>query len=340
MFTLSEIDNIVKKGVSSLNFKIEPKELYEPIEYMLSIGGKRLRPKMCIMGYNLFANEIDKAILNPALALEVFHGFTLIHDDIMDKADLRRGQQTVHNKWNNNIAILSGDVMSIKAYELLSSAPAEYLPAALSLFSKTAAEVCEGQQYDMNFESLPIIVMDDYIKMIGLKTAALMACSIGMGAIIGGADKKIADALYKFGYELGIAFQIQDDYLDTFGDSSIFGKSIGGDILNNKKTWLLVESIKRATGEDKVELERLLNLNAEGEQNVSAEEKCRQVKISEEKILGMQELYVKLGVKESAEAEILVYHKRAMDIIAGLEFTEAQVAQLDEFATMLIKRIK
>lgn len=325
MFTLAEIDNIVEKGVRSLNFKLEPKELYEPIEYMLSIGGKRLRPKMCIMAYNLFSNEIDKSILNPALALEVFHGFTLIHDDIMDKADLRRGQQTVHNKWNNNIAILSGDVMSIKAYELLASAPAEHLPAALSLFSKTAAQVCEGQQFDMNFESMPIIVMDDYINMIALKTAVLMACSMGMGATIAGADKKVADALYKFGYELGIAFQIQDDYLDTFGDASVFGKSIGGDILNNKKTWLLVESIKRASGDDKVELERLLKLTEESAQ---------------EKISGVQELYVKLGVKESAEAEILVYHKKAMDIIAGLELTDAHVAQLDEFATKLIKRIK
>ena len=177
MFTISELDKYVENGLSALNFKLDPKELYEPIEYMISIGGKRLRPELCLLTYNLFSDKIEKPILYPALALEIFHGFTLIHDDIMDQAELRRGQQTVYRKWDNNIAILSGDVMSIKAYELLANCPGEVLPQVLSLFSKTAAQVCEGQQYDMNFEDIPYITMDDYISMISLKTAVLIACS-------------------------------------------------------------------------------------------------------------------------------------------------------------------
>lgn len=325
MFTLKEIDNIVEKGLESLNFQQEPIELYEPIEYMISIGGKRLRPRMCLMTYNLFSDKIEKPILNPALALEIFHGFTLIHDDIMDNADIRRGQPTVYKKWNSNIAILSGDVMSIKSYELLANCPTDKLPDALALFSKTAAQVCEGQQYDMNFENMPFITMDDYISMIGLKTAVLLACSAKMGALIAGADKKVSQALYDFGYVLGIAFQIQDDYLDTFGQRNVFGKKIGGDILNNKKTWLLVESFRRANSKDKETLDKLLSLTE---------------KDGAEKIGGIQELYTRLGVKESAVQEIVNYHQKALSIIEELKFTDAQRNQLETFAHNLLKRDK
>lgn len=325
MYTLNELHTFVNKGLSALDFNIDPAELYKPLEYMISIGGKRLRPITCLMTYNLFSDKIEKPILNPALALEIFHGFTLIHDDIMDKADIRRGQPTVHKKWNHNIAILSGDVMSIKAYELLAACPADKLPEALALFSKTAAQVCEGQQFDMNFENVPYITMDEYTSMIGLKTAVLLACSAKMGALIAGADVKICNALYDFAYTLGIAFQIQDDYFDTFGQSNIFGKNIGGDIMNNKKTWLLVETFRRIAPGDKERLNYLLSL---GDDN------------AQEKIEGMQQLYISSGVKEAAEQAIAECHKKALDIVAGLDLTPAQKEQLEEYASNLIKRTK
>ena len=326
MFTLQEIDAVVEKGLASLNLKLEPKELYQPIEYMISVGGKRLRPKMCLISYNLFSDKIEKHILNPALALEVFHGFTLIHDDIMDKADIRRGQKTVYKKWNSNIAILSGDVMSIKAYELLTYCPTDKLPAVLALFSKTAAQVCEGQQYDMNYETLPFITMQDYVSMIGLKTAVLMACSMKMGAIIGNADEKVAQGLYEFGYDLGIAFQIQDDYLDTFGQSNVFGKKIGGDISNNKKTWLLVETFKKASGEDKEELDTILSMNTEER--------------ADEKLERMKALYIKLGIKGEAEDAIANYYAKAMEQLLPLNLSQVQIEQLEMFASKLLKREK
>lgn len=325
MYTLQELKEIVTKGLSALDFNREPSDLYNPLGYMISIGGKRLRPVTCLMTYNLFSDRIEKPVLYPAMALEVFHGFTLIHDDIMDKADIRRGQPTVHKKWNNNIAILSGDVMSIMAYELLASCPAEKLSEVLALFSKTAAQVCEGQQYDMNFEHLPFITMDDYLSMIGLKTAVLIACSAKMGALIAGADAKIANALYDFAYTLGIAFQIQDDYFDTFGQSSIFGKNIGGDIMNNKKTWLLVETFRRTNNAQK---ERLAQLMAMTEENAA------------EKIEGMQQLYIEAGIKQAAEEAIAEYHKKALAIIEQLDFTTTQKEHLEAYANYLVNRNK
>lgn len=325
MFTISELDKYVENGLAFLNLKLDPKELYEPIEYMISIGGKRLRPELCLLTYNLFSDKIDKPVLYPALALEIFHGFTLIHDDIMDQAELRRGQQTVYRKWNDNIAILSGDVMSIKAYELLANCPVEVLPQVLTLFTKTAAQVCEGQQYDMNFENIPYITMEDYISMISLKTAVLIACSAKMGALIAGADEKVSQALYDFAFNLGIAFQIQDDLFDTFGQGNVFGKKIGGDILNNKKTWLLVESFKVADNGQKQELNAIMALTEEQ---------------GEEKIARMQKMYEALGIKEGANKAIMGYYNNAVAIIDKIDFTKAQREQLMLFADKLVKRIK
>ncbi len=325
MYTIPELDKYVENGLSALNLRLEPKELYEPIEYMISIGGKRLRPELCLLTYNLFSDKIDKPILYPALALEIFHGFTLIHDDIMDQAELRRGQQTVYRKWDNNIAILSGDVMSIQAYQLLANCPGNVLPEVLALFSKTAAQVCEGQQYDMNFENIPYITMGDYISMISLKTAVLIACSAKMGAIIAGADEKVCQALYDFAFDLGIAFQIQDDLFDTFGQGNVFGKKIGGDILNNKKTWLLVESFKVADKEQKRELDSIMALTEEQ---------------GEEKIARMKQMYENLGIKEAATAAIMGYYNSAISKIEGMGFTASQLEQLHNFANKLIKRIK
>ena len=325
MYAIDELDKYVENGLSALNFKIDPKELYEPIEYMISIGGKRLRPELCLLTYNLFSDKIDKPILYPALALEIFHGFTLIHDDIMDQAELRRGQQTVYRKWDNNVAILSGDVMSIQAYQLLANCPGDVLPQVLSLFSRTAAQVCEGQQYDMNFENIPYITMDDYISMISLKTAVLIACSAKMGALIAGAPEKVAQALYDFAYTLGIAFQIQDDFFDTFGQGNVFGKKIGGDILNNKKTWLLVESYKVADNLQRQQLDSIMAMTMEQ---------------GEEKIAAMQQMYCTLGIKEAAEKTIMEYYNNALEIIGKLDLTPAQTEQLKKFADKLIKRIK
>ena len=325
MYTIPELDKYVENGLSALNLRLEPKELYEPIEYMISIGGKRLRPELCLLTYNLFSDKIDKPILYPALAFEIFHGFTLIHDDIMDQAELRRGQQTVYRKWDNNIAILSGDVMSIQAYQLLANCPGNVLPEVLALFSKTAAQVCEGQQYDMNFENIPYITMGDYISMISLKTAVLIACSAKMGAIIAGADEKVCQALYDFAFDLGIAFQIQDDLFDTFGQGNVFGKKIGGDILNNKKTWLLVESFKVADKEQKRELDSIMALTEEQ---------------GEEKIARMKQMYENLGIKEAATAAIMGYYNSAISKIEGMGFTASQLEQLHNFANKLIKRIK
>ncbi len=325
MFTLQEIDSIVEKGILTLNLKGEPNELYDPIEYIISIGGKRIRPKMSLMTYNLFSDKIDNSILFPALAMEIFHGFTLIHDDIMDGASLRRGQITVHKRWNNNIAILSGDVMCIKSYQYISQCPPQYLKKLLAIFSRTAAQVCEGQQIDMNFEASPYITLDDYIDMIGLKTAVLIACSAKLGAIIAGADDKTADSLYNFGYQLGLAFQIMDDYLDSYGNTQTFGKAIGGDILCNKKTWLMVETIKRAGITEKKELDSILK-------DTSLEPKT--------KISGVLAIYDKLGVKEAAEKAVIEYHRKANLSVMEASLTEQQKQQIFSFADSLINRNK
>ncbi len=325
MLNLQEIASVIEKTLYSLDLDNEPKELYEPIRYIISIGGKRIRPRLALTAYNLFAGNIDKSILYPSAALEIFHAFTLIHDDIMDKADMRRGQLTIHKKWNENIAILSGDVMSIKAYQYIAHAPKEVLPAVLETFTKTAAEVCEGQQFDMNYEDKPLIVMDDYLKMIGLKTAVLLACSAKVGALIGGADEASAQSLYDFGYQLGIAFQITDDYLDVYADPNIFGKNIGGDIVNNKKSWLLVQTMKEAQGDDKIELDEIMKMTADQ---------------GEAKIARMKQLYDKLNIGKKAEEEIEKYYAVALAHLQNLPIEKEKIALMEEFAHQIVKRNK
>jgi geranylgeranyl diphosphate synthase type II len=325
MLNLNEIGQLVEKTLFTLELEKEPKELYNPIAYILSIGGKRIRPKMCLAAFSLFSSKVDRDILYPAIALDVFHAFTLIHDDIMDKADMRRGQLTIHKKWNDNIAILSGDVMSIQAYEYLAYAPKEVLPAVMKVFTQTAIQVCEGQQFDMNFEDCPIITMDEYLKMIGLKTAVLIACSAKIGALIGGASEEEAQALYDFGYQLGIAFQITDDYLDVYADPNVFGKNIGGDITNNKKSWLLVKTMKDAQGEDKEELNAILALSEEQ---------------AEEKIARMKALYNKLDIAAAAEKEIDKYYSSALASLAKVEMDDDKRSMMEEFAHQIVKRQK
>lgn len=325
MYTLEEIDRILENCSKLRHIKQEPANLYEPLDYMMSIGGKRIRPKLCLLAYNLLSDDFRNPIVFPAMALEVFHEFTLIHDDIMDRSDTRRGCPTVYRKWNENVAILSGDAMSILAYKYLAYAPQMVLPSVLDLFSTTAMQVCEGQQYDMDFEEMPFITMEDYLEMIGLKTAVLLACSAKMGALIGGASKEVCNALYEFGYQLGIAFQITDDYLDTFGNEKVFGKKIGGDIMNNKKTWLLVESFRRADGTQKQQLKQLLQMD----------ESQRDAKIE-----AVRNLYVELGVKEAAASEILSFHKKAVDALSAAGLEPGRTRVLAQFAEELIHREK
>lgn len=325
MFTISEIDSIVEKSIFSLELKGEPGELYDPIEYLISIGGKRLRPKVAILTYNLFSDKIDRTILHPAMGLEIFHGFTLIHDDIMDKAPLRRNRETVHKKWNDNIAILSGDVMCIKSYQYISEAPPAKLKSVLDLFSKTAAQVCEGQQYDMNFESLSFITMEDYIGMIGLKTAVLIAASAKMGALIADAPRDTCDAIYNWGYQLGLAFQIKDDYFDSFGDSNVFGKKIGGDILCGKKTWLLAESLRRSNPQKRKELQDLFK-----DSTMEPAQKISQVLA----------VYEELGIKSAAEEAMESYHRKSAEALTNSGLSNEQKERLFEFADSIINREK
>jgi len=256
MLKFEEIQNIVNNEIAKLDFKSEPVELYQPISYVLSGNGKRLRPCLALLSCNLFNNDIRNAI-KPAIGVEMFHNFTLLHDDIMDKADIRRNKPTVHKKWNENVAILSGDAMLIKTYELFFELKPNILAKVIEVFNKAALQVCEGQQYDMNFETKIDVTTDEYIKMITLKTAVLLAASLKIGAIIGGATLKDANLLYNYGINLGIAFQLQDDYLDVYGDVKTFGKKIGGDIVSNKKTYLLISAIENAKDENK---HKLLNL--------------------------------------------------------------------------------
>ncbi|MBR4438467.1 MAG: polyprenyl synthetase family protein, partial [Bacteroidales bacterium] len=260
----------------------------------------------------------------PAMAVELFHTFTLIHDDIMDNADLRRGKPTIFKKWNNNIAILSGDTMCISSYQMLSSTPKEHINEVVTLFSKTAIEICEGQQLDMDFEEMNNVSMDEYVNMITLKTAVLLACAAKMGAIIGGADKELCNQIYDFGLKLGLAFQIEDDYLDSFGDEKSFGKKIGGDILNNKKSWLLTRCREEALLKGKgTKLDTLLETEP-----------------TDEKIAAFQEFYKELGINRLATEEIEKNYSEAIEILNGMSLNKEQKEQMRMFASSIVKRVK
>ena len=323
MYSLKELDAIAARAIGSLKFVKEPAGLYEPLEYMMSIGGKRLRPRLCLTAFNLFSDNIGPQIISPAMALEIFHNFTLLHDDIMDRAETRRGQATVCRKWDDNVAILSGDVMCIMAYQYLTEYTGANLRDVLELFCTTSAQVCEGQQYDMDFESQPTVTEAEYLEMIGLKTAALLACSAKMGAMIAGAPETQADALYNFGWQIGLAFQICDDYLDTFGNANVFGKKIGGDIMEGKKTWLLMETYKRATGVNRARLDAIVAMDESR---------------ADEKIAAMQQLYTDLGVKDDAIKAIEDFHAKAMEQLEGKGFSEEQIGQLRDFSATLVHR--
>ena len=319
------IEEALKEMFANLKFTAEPAGLYDPLRYMIEIGGKRIRPRLCLTAYALYKDSFSEEILSPAAAVEVFHSFTLIHDDIMDKADVRRGVPTVYRKWDENTAILSGDVMSIESYRMIAKAPAKTVPAVLELFSTTAAQVCEGQQYDMDFENLSQVPMEDYMKMIGLKTAVLIACSAKMGAIIAGASEKDAELLYRFGYDLGIAFQIADDWLDTYGDPKVFGKAIGGDIVNNKKSWLLTRALEKAGTERFAEALTM---------PVGTEEE------KQSKINAVKAIYDELGIGDEALKEIQRFHEQALGYAEQLGLGKIRYEMLHRYADMLLGRRK
>ena len=324
MITHETIDAAAKRLFDEITFTREPEGLYDPLRYMIGIGGKRIRPRLCLTAYGLFKDAFTPQVLEPAAGLEVFHTFTLIHDDIMDRSPLRRGSSTVWVKWDPDTAILSGDVMCIDSYRRMAQAPAEVLPEVLSLFSKTAAEVCEGQQLDMEFEHVPAVPMTDYMKMIGLKTAVLIACSAKMGALIAGAPAETCAALYDYGYKLGLAFQVADDYLDAYGDAEVFGKPIGGDILNGKKSWLTVRAMEKSA--DPAAIDAAFTLPA-----VTEDEKAA-------KIAAVKALYDQEGIPADAHEEILRLHRRAMEAVSDLAPEQQRI--LADFADKLIGRVK
>ena len=316
------LDKALKDLFGNIQFQATPEGLYDPLRYMISIGGKRIRPRLCLTTYGIYQNELTPQILEPAAGLEVFHTFTLIHDDIMDRSPLRRGHDTVWKKWNEDTAILSGDVMCIDAYKRIAKAPAAVLPEVLGLFSKTASEVCDGQQLDMDFEKRSRVSMNEYMQMIGLKTGVLLACSAQMGALIGGADKWSQECFYDFGYYLGLAFQVADDYLDAYGDQKVFGKPIGGDILNGKKSWLTVKAQEMgAEG-----LEEALTAPAGTE-----EEKCA-------KIARVKAIYDSVGIADAARKAIGDLSTRAIFKGTDARMDGDGQQALKDFAHSLIGR--
>lgn len=325
MHTIKELEKLVSEEINREILRLnntEPRNLYEPIGYTLSMGGKRLRPVMVLLASNLFTNEIENA-MPAALAVEVFHNFTLLHDDIMDQADMRRNSQAVHKKYNENIAILSGDAMSIMAYSYLQKCETQNLPNMIRLFSQTALEVCEGQQFDMDFESRMDVSIPEYLNMIRLKTAVLLACSLKMGALAANASERIADLLYVFGLELGIAFQLQDDLFDVFADKEKFGKKIGGDIVSNKKTFLLLKALELSDDHTKKEL-----LDWIGKKEFDLQEKIEAVR----------SIYTKLNIKEITQICIEDFYQSAINVWTEIELANETKSELLLLANMIMNR--
>jgi geranylgeranyl diphosphate synthase type II len=322
MISFEKAQEIVNREISSLVIDREPFELYQPVQYILSVGGKRIRPAMVLMACSLFSDQISHAT-TCALAIEVFHNFTLLHDDIMDNSVLRRNKPTVHEKWNRNIAILSGDVMSILSYRFIEDCSTEILPDILSLFTDTALKVCEGQQYDMNYESRNDVSVDEYIKMITLKTSALIAASLKLGAILGGAQAADSDLMYEFGKNIGIAFQLKDDILDVYGDTKKFGKKIGTDIIANKKTYLILKALEMADAESRRILDRLISTS-----DTDKEEKIKQV-------IGIFDRY---GIKEITEAKSWEFYNTGLQALNFVSVNDLQKQALRDFARQLMER--
>lgn len=315
----------LEEEISRLDLGQKPSELYDPIHYLLSLGGKRIRPVLCLLTYSLFKSDWEKQV-PAALSVEIFHNFTLMHDDIMDKAPLRRGKQTVHEKWNDNIAILSGDVMLVNAYQYLNKVKGLSLEAfqhVLGRLSRIAAEVCEGQQFDMNFESRGDVTVEEYIEMIRLKTSVLIGFSMEMGGLLASAPAEVSDSLYRIGETIGLGFQLKDDLLDVYGDPEKFGKQPGGDILANKKTYLLIKAFEKATGSTLASLDKWVAAT-----DYDAAEKVRAVTA----------IYDSLNLKAETEAVIASYFDAAFNEIQSLAISEEQKSALVKFMSGLVDR--
>ena len=323
MYTFEYLRNSVNEAISQEEFIKEPPELYEPIKYALDTGGKRIRPVLALMAYNLFEEDIH-SIIQPLLGLEIFHNFTLIHDDIMDRAHMRRNKPTVHTKWNDNVAILSGDAMFIKAYDYLFQYRGNSLNDILITFNQTALMVCEGQQYDMNFEEESFVEEQDYLRMIELKTAVLLASSLKIGALMADASSEDVDWLRQFGLFMGMAFQLQDDYLDAFGDTNVFGKKIGGDIVANKKTYLFIKTLEKASDQDTKLLLNLFHSTFSGS--------------SETKIQQVVSTYKKYGIHKLTQEKIGEYYEKAQNALDKISVDSVKKQQLISLADKMIKR--
>ena len=315
---------LIQNYIDSLPYDRKPESLYEPVKYVLSLGGKRIRPMLMLMSYALYKDDVER-ILPQAIGLETYHNYTLLHDDLMDNADVRRGMPTVHRKWDANTAILSGDSMLVLAYQRMQECSAEKLPAVLEVFTTTALEIGEGQQYDMEFETRDDVREEEYIEMIRLKTSVLLACAMKIGALMADAPQEDIDNLYRFGEQMGLAFQLQGDYLDVYGDPMVFGKAIGGDIVSNKKTYMLINAINKAQGEDRETLKRW----------IEAKEFDRN-----EKVKAVTAVYDRLGIGDLAKAKMEEYYAEALAALDRVAVEESRKSTLRDYAAMMMKREK
>lgn len=312
----------VNDFLDNLKYERKPSGLYDPVKYVLSMGGKRIRPVLMLLSYGLFKDDVE-SVLMPACALETYHNYTLLHDDLMDNADMRRGNETVHRKWDANTAILSGDSMLVLAYERMAKCNPVYLSDVLHTFTETALEIGEGQQYDMEFETRNDVTEDEYIEMIRLKTSVLLACAQKIGAILAGASKQDQDNLYKFGEQIGLAFQLQDDYLDVYGDPKVFGKKVGGDIICNKKTYMLINAYNRADTEQRRELQHWMEAGTFN---------------SDEKVAAVTAIYNKVGVDKLAIEKIAYYFEESKKYLDAVQVSDERKAELRLYAQKMMHR--
>lgn len=321
MKTADELLQLINRYLDSLPYDRKPASLYAPIKYVLSMGGKRIRPTLMLLAYNLFKDDPEK-ILSSACALETYHNYTLLHDDLMDNADVRRGQPTVHKKWNTNLAVLSGDSMLVLAYQRMTECDS-HLAEVLRLFTETALEIGEGQQMDMEFETRNDVREEEYIEMIRLKTSVLLACAMKIGALLADAPADDSDNLYRFGEKIGLAFQLQDDYLDVYGDPAVFGKAIGGDIVSNKKTYMLINAFNRADNAQRAELERWIR----------ATDFDRQ-----EKVKAVTGLYDEMGIDQLAQQKIAGYFNESKTYLDRVGVSDERKSELMRYAQRMMKR--
>ena len=322
MLKAEEILTKVNTFLDNIPYDRKPQSLYEPIKYVLSMGGKRIRPVLMLLAYNLFKDD-PESILMPACALETYHNYTLLHDDLMDNADLRRGHQTVHRRWDANTAILSGDSMLVLAYQRMAQCSADKMQQVLTLFTETALEIGEGQQYDMDFEHRNDVREEEYIEMIRLKTSVLLACATKIGAILAGASAQDADNIYRFGEQMGLAFQLQDDFLDVYGDTKVFGKAIGGDIVSNKKTYMLINAFNRADAAQRAELEHWIEAK-----NFDAKEK----------IAAVTRIYNEIGIDRLAMEKIKFYFNESKKYLDAVSVAPERKAELAKYTAEMMKR--